>query len=63
MHNEGFWYSVGRGFWSFFEGLDWIYNHLSPNIIFIILGFVCFGWWMKLQAGYNKKAAKNGTYK
>lgn len=63
MSNEGFWYSIGRGFWSFFKGLDWCYDHLSPNLIFIAIGFLAFFAWLKVQGDYNKKAAKEGTLK
>jgi hypothetical protein len=60
---EGFWYSVGRGFYKFFGALEWTYGHLTPNIIFIIIGFICFTWWMLWQHKYNKTAARTGGYK
>jgi membrane protein DedA with SNARE-associated domain len=63
MQETGFWYSVGRFFGKCFRGLEWTYNHLSPNVIFIILLFVCFTWWMLWQHKYNKKAAQSGGYK
>ena len=63
MQQEGFWYSVGRGFYKCFEGLEWTYNHLSPNKIFIGIGFICFLWWMLWQNKFNKKAASEGTLK
>lgn len=60
MQQEGFWYSVGRGFYTCFEGLEWMYDHLSPNKIFIAMGFIAFAIWMYVQAKYNKKAAAEG---
>jgi hypothetical protein len=59
----GFWWSVGRAFYKYFHGLEWVYDQITPNIVCIVLGFVCFAWWMKLQMAYNKKALKEGTYK
>lgn len=63
MQQEGFWYSVGRGFYKFFGMLEWTYNHLTPNIIFIILGAICMVWWILWQHKYNKKAIETGGYK
>lgn len=63
MHELGPWWSFGDLCWKFFRGLDWTYEHMSPNKIFIVVLFICFFWWLKLQNDYNKKAEKNGTYK
>lgn len=63
MEHTGFFYTVGRLFYKFFHGLEWTYNHITPNKIFIVLLFVCFGAWLYVQNNYNKQAAKNGTYK
>ncbi|HLG04101.1 MAG TPA: hypothetical protein VI731_10935 [Bacteroidia bacterium] len=61
--HEGFWYSIGDFFYSFFKAMEWTYEHLSPNKVLIVLGFICFFWWMWLQANYNKKAVEQDTYK
>ncbi|MGL4597768.1 MAG: hypothetical protein ACRCYO_09575 [Bacteroidia bacterium] len=63
MNQEGFWYSVGRGFHTLFEGLEWTYDHLTPNKILIVVGFVCFAWWIKMQSDYNRKAEETGGLK
>jgi hypothetical protein len=63
MEQEGVWYSIGRGFWTFFEGLDWMYEHLSPNIIIMLAITICVIWWTAWQAKFNKEAQKNGTHK
>jgi hypothetical protein len=60
---EGFWYSVGRGFYKFFEGLEWMYDHMTPNKVLIVVGFFCFAWWYAWQSKYNKQAAKTGGLK
>jgi hypothetical protein len=59
----GFWWSVGRLFYKYFHFLDWTYAHITPNKVFIVIGFVCFAWWMKWQSDFNKKAIKEGRYK
>jgi hypothetical protein len=63
MQESGFWYATGRFFYKCFEALEWTYNHLSPNVIFIALAFICFTWWMLWQHKYNKKAISSGGYK
>jgi hypothetical protein len=63
MNQTGFWYSFGRLCYKFFHGLEWTYEHLTPNKIFIVAAFACFIWWMAMQNKYNKKAIKAGTYK
>ena len=62
-HPEGFWYSVGHAFYKYFGWMESIYDHISPNKVFIALGFICFAWWLKWQADYTKKAIKEGKYK
>lgn len=43
----------------------WIFDNImeplanTPNVIFIILGFVLMFIWLWLQGKYNKEAAKN----
>ncbi|HTL81623.1 MAG TPA: hypothetical protein VL651_07955 [Bacteroidia bacterium] len=56
----GFWWKVGHLFYRFFHLLEWTYQHLSPNKVFILAGFVCFTWWMLWQHKYNKKALTEG---
>ncbi|MCX6310696.1 MAG: hypothetical protein NT084_03575 [Bacteroidetes bacterium] len=63
MEPTGFWYSFGHLMYKYFHGMEWIYDHASPNKICIVLAFVCFAWWMKMQANFNKKAIKEGGYK
>lgn len=63
MTQHGFWYSFGRACWDFFNGLDSVYNGINPNKIFIGIGFICFFWWIKWQADYNKKFLKSGGLK
>ena len=46
-----------------FSGLEWTYEHLSPNKVFIAAAFICFIWWMVKQHNYNKKAIASGGYK
>lgn len=60
MTQHGFWYSFGRFCWDCFKGLEWTYDHLTPNKVFIAIGSVCFLWWVKWQSDYNKKALKGG---
>ncbi len=47
--------------WSFETFLEPAGN--IPNNLFIILGFVGFGVWMKMQADYNRKAEQEGGLK
>lgn len=63
MHESGFWYSVGRFFYKCFGALEWTYEHITPNKIFIVILFATFTWWMLWQHKYNKKAIKEGGYK
>ncbi|MEO5643570.1 MAG: hypothetical protein ABIQ40_05970 [Bacteroidia bacterium] len=63
MEHSGFFYTLARLFYKFFHALEWTYNHITPNKIFIVLLFLCVGWWLTMQHNYNKKAAQNGTYK
>jgi len=60
---EGFWYTVGDLFYKCFEGLEWVYDHLSPNKVLIVIGAACMIWWLLWQHRYNKEAAAKGTLK
>ena len=62
-NQEGFWYSVGRFFYKCFEGLEWTYDHISPNKILIVVGFVAVTAWVVVQHKYNKKSASDGSLK
>ncbi|MBI3509424.1 MAG: hypothetical protein HY064_02090 [Bacteroidetes bacterium] len=63
MTGHGFWYSVGRAFYKFFDLLQWMYDHISPNKILILGAFMCFIWWMTWQHKLNKKAIQEGKLK
>lgn len=62
-NQEGFWYSVGRGFYKFFEALEWLQENLSPNMWLIVVGFFAVSSWIFVQWKYNKKAAAEGGLK
>lgn len=62
-NQEGFWYSVGRGFYKYFEGLEWTYAHLTPNKLLIVVGFIATAAWIYVQHKYNKEAAQNSSLK
>lgn len=63
MEQTGFWYTIGRWSYKYFQGLEWAYDHVTPNKICIVLAFGCFAWWMKMQSDYNKKQIREGGYK
>ena len=63
MDQQGIWYSFGRFCWRCFHGLEWTYDHLSPNKVLIGVAAVCFLWWIKWQNDFNKKAIKEGGLK
>ncbi len=63
MEHSGFWYTVARLFYKFFHALEWTYNTITPNKIFIVILFICVGVWLFVQQKYNKAAQRNGTYK
>lgn len=62
-NQEGFWWSVGRGFYKCFEALEWTYASLTPNKVLIVVGFVATAAWIYVQQKYNKEAAAKGTLK
>lgn len=57
-NQEGFWWSVGRFFYSCFEVLESTYANLAPNKILIVVGFVATTAWIYVQHKYNQKAIK-----
>ncbi len=63
MEHSGFFYTIARLSYKFFHGLEWTYNTITPNKIFIVILFICFFWWIMWQHKYNKAAQRNGTYK
>ncbi|CAN5200104.1 hypothetical protein BH09BAC5_BH09BAC5_26410 [soil metagenome] len=63
MHETGIWWSFGDFCWNVFHGLEWTYNNLSPNKIFIVVLFAAFTWWMAWQHKFNQKAIKEGGLK
>lgn len=56
-----FFYWIGDFFYAFFSLFEKLGN--LPNYFFIGLGFVLLAFWLRLQAKYNKKAAKDGSLK
>lgn len=63
MPENGFWWSFGHFCWRCFHGLEWMYDHLTPNKVLITVGFIAAGIWIKMQNDYTKKAEREGTYK
>lgn len=51
------------------KAIVWSFDNLLvplgdfPNTIFLLLGFVGVGIWLKMQADYNKKAEQEGGIK
>ena len=60
---EGFWYSVGDAFYKYFRGMEWANDTVLVNKMLIVIGFVAFAAWMRMQSKYNGSALKNGTLK
>lgn len=58
---EGFWYSVGDAFYAYFRGMEWANDTILINKLLIVVGFVAFAAWMRMQINYNKKALKENT--
>lgn len=58
---EGFWYSVGDAFHAYFRGMEWANDTVLINKLLIVVGFVAFAAWMRMQINYNKKALKENT--
>ena len=56
-------YATGRFFEKMFDLWRWLYHHISPNKIFIVILFIGVAAWIYVQGKYNKEAEKNGTYK
>ncbi|HEU4717373.1 MAG TPA: hypothetical protein VFU15_06060 [Bacteroidia bacterium] len=63
MNQEGFWYAFGRVCYKYFDGLQWTYDHLSPNKILITIGFISFAWWIAWQNKFNQKQLREGGLK
>jgi len=63
MHETGPWWDFGDFCWKCFHGLEWTYEHITPNKLFITAAFICFAWWIKMQNDFNKKAVKEVKYK
>ncbi|HEX4886646.1 MAG TPA: hypothetical protein VFV37_01250 [Luteibaculaceae bacterium] len=47
--------------WTFVNILENLGN--LPNVLFILVGFVGLGYWLKLQGKFNKKAQHDGGLK
>jgi hypothetical protein len=60
MNGEGFWYSLGRFFYRTFH---WLENlglaGFNPNKVFIVIAFIAFFAWLRMQAKYTKDAKQN----
>ncbi len=48
---------------SSFRILRWLGNSVHINVFFIIILFIAFFIWLKMQADYNRKAKEEGSLK